>query len=238
MSDPLLELDGIHAGYEGRAMVKGIDMHVDEAEIVSLVGANGVGKSTTVKAICGIIPLMDGTIRFDGERIDTLEPHEIVSRGIVQVPERRELFDTMSVRENLLLGSQRKEAKAVRDERMEWVLDLFPRLDERLGQRARTMSGGEQQMLTIGRALMGVPEILVLDEPSLGLAPSILSEVFTVLEDIHESGVTVVIIEQNVSKALSLADRGYVMENGEIVMEGPGEELLDDDRVKQAYIGM
>jgi branched-chain amino acid transport system ATP-binding protein len=234
----MLELDGVWAGYDGVPVVTGIDLHVDEGEIVALVGANGVGKSTTVKTICGLIPTMRGTITFRDERIDELAPHDIVRRGIVQVPERRELFPNMSVEENLLLGSQRPSAKAAREETLEWVYELFPRLAERTEQRARTMSGGEQQMLTLGRALMNDPDLVVFDEPSIGLAPQIMDEVFETIVEIHEAGLTVVIIEQNVQQALSHADRGYVMEHGGITMEGSGPDLLRDDRVREAYLGV
>jgi len=234
----MLELVGLTAGYEDVPVVDGIDMRVDEGEIVALVGANGVGKSTTVKALCGIIPVMSGQIRFRGKRIDNVQSHRIVERGIIQVPERRELFPTMTVHENLLLGAQREAAKSQREENLDWVFELFPRLKERSDQRAHTMSGGEQQMLTLARALMGAPELIVFDEPSVGLAPQILSDMFETIVEIHQAGLTVLIIEQNVQEALEHADRGYVMEHGGITMEGPGEELLANQQIKEAYLGL
>lgn len=234
----MLEVENLHAGYDGMPVLHGVDFHIEESEVVSIVGANGVGKSTTVNTISGLVPIMKGIIQFQGERIDGLPPHEIVQRGLIQVPETRELFGEMTVEENLLLGSQTENAKENRMDRLEWVTDLFPRLNERMNQTARTMSGGEQQMLTLARALMGMPDLLIFDEPSVGLAPQILSDLFDTVKEIHDAGVTIIIIEQNISKALELADRGYVMENGEITNHGHASDLLDDETVREAYLGM
>jgi len=235
----MLELINIHCGYDRVPAVHGIDLTVEDGEIVALIGANGAGKTTTAKAICGLVPVMNGRINYQGNRIDGLEPHEIVERGVIQVPENRELFGSMSIRENLLVGAQTPSGKRNREANMDRVVELFPRLAERSGQRVDQLSGGEQQMLTLARALMGDPDLLVLDEPSIGLAPHLVSEVFTVIEEIHEeTGLTVLVIEQNVRQCLELADRGYVMENGRIRLEGNSDTLLNDQQVKEAYLGI
>lgn len=234
----MLELENLHAGYGEIDILQGVDMTVDEGEIVALIGSNGAGKTTTTRTICGILRPTGGSITYRGEDIGATPPHVIVERGIIQVPENRELFTDMTVRENLLLGVQTDRAADNRDENLEWVFDLFPRLEERQGQVAGTMSGGEQQMLTLARALMGEPDLLILDEPSMGLAPHLVDDMFETIEEIYESGLTVLIIEQNVQRTLELADRGYVMENGQITIEGAGTDLLDDDRVIEAYMGV
>lgn len=234
----MLELDGLRAGYGEIDILQGVDMHVDEGEIVALIGSNGAGKTTTTRAICGILAPTGGSITYREEDIGGASPHQIVDRGIVQVPENRELFTDMSVRDNLLLGVQTDRAAEHRAENLEWVFELFPRLEERQDQIAGTMSGGEQQMLTLARALMGEPELLILDEPSMGLAPHLVDDMFETIETIYESGLTVLIIEQNVQRTLELADRGYVMENGMVTIEGTGTELLDDERVIEAYMGV
>lgn len=234
----MLELENLHAGYGEIDILQGVDMTVDEGEIVALIGSNGAGKTTTTRTVCGILNPTDGSITYRGEVIGGTAPHVIVERGIIQVPENRELFTDMTVRENLLLGVQTDRAADNRDENLEWVFDLFPRLEERQGQVAGTMSGGEQQMLTLARALMGEPDLLILDEPSMGLAPHLVDDMFETIEEIYESGLTVLIIEQNVQRTLELADRGYVMENGQITIEGAGTDLLDDDRVIEAYMGV
>lgn len=235
----MLELTNVRCGYNRIPVVHQVDLTVEENEIVALIGANGAGKTTTAKAISGLVPLMGGRIEYKGNRIDGLPPHEIVERGVIQVPENRELFGSMSVRENLLLGAQTPSAKSKREANLDRVNDLFPRLAERSGQQADQLSGGEQQMLTLARALTGDPDLLILDEPSIGLAPHLVSEVFTVIEEIHEeTGLTVLVIEQNVQQCLELADRGYVMENGRIRMEGDSDDLLTDQQVKEAYLGI
>lgn len=235
----MLELTDVTTGYGEIQVLHGIDLQVDDGEIVALIGSNGAGKTTTTRTICGMIPTWDGTITYHGDDITNEDPDEIVDRGIVQVPENRELFVNMSVRDNLLLGAQTEEAKEKREENMEYALSLFPRLEERKSQIAGTMSGGEQQMLTLARALMSEPDMLILDEPSIGLAPQLVSEVFDVIQEVQaDRDLTVLIIEQNVKETLEVADRAYVLENGEITLEGDSEELLDDDRVVEAYLGI
>lgn len=234
----MLELDGVHAGYDEIEVLHGIDMHVDEGEIVALIGSNGAGKTTTMRAIGGLIPTHSGTIRYRGDDIQNLPSHEIVQRGIVQVPEDRDLFANMTVEDNLLLGAQTEEANANRQANIQVMYDLFPRLEERKSQRAGTMSGGEQQMLTLARALMGDPDLLILDEPSIGLAPHLVQEVFDIIEEIHRQDLTVLMVEQNIQQTLQLADRGYVMENGQITMSDAGSSLLENDRVVKAYLGV
>jgi branched-chain amino acid transport system ATP-binding protein len=234
----MLELENVQAGYGLLKVLHGVDLTVNEGEITALLGSNGAGKTTTTRAIGGLIPTMGGEIRYRGDRIDDDPPHEIVSRGIVQVPEERNLFTGMSVWENLYLGAQRRGAKEKRAENIDQVMELFPRLRERKEQEASTMSGGEQQMLTVGRALMNEPELLILDEPSIGLAPQLVTEVFEVIEEIHTDEMGILIIEQNVEQTLRLADKGYVMEQGKITLEGTGEELLSDDEVQKAYLGV
>ncbi|EJN58062.1 branched-chain amino acid transport system ATP-binding protein [Halogranum rubrum] len=234
----MLELSNVRAGYDEIEVLHGVDMTVGEGEIVALIGSNGAGKTTTMRTICGILSATHGTITYRGEPIQEEPSHEIVERGIVQVPENRDLFTNMTVMDNLLLGAQTADAQAKRDETLEEMLELFPRLAERKSQRAGTMSGGEQQMLTLARALMGDPDLLILDEPSIGLAPQLVQEVFDVVEEVHSQGVTVLMVEQNVQQTLRLADRGYVMENGRITMSAPGDELLEDDGIVEAYLGV
>ncbi|MHB9287961.1 ABC transporter ATP-binding protein [Halobacteriales archaeon Cl-PHB] len=235
----MLELDDVYTGYGEIQVLHGIDLEVTEGEIVALIGSNGAGKTTTTRTICGMIPTWDGRITYKGEDITDSEPHEVVEHGIVQVPENRELFVNMTVEDNLLLGAQTDYAKDNRATNLEYAYDLFPRLEERSNQVAGTMSGGEQQMLTIARALMAEPEFLILDEPSIGLAPQLVSEVFDVIQEVQaEQDLTVLIIEQNVQETLTLADRAYVLENGEISIQGDSEDLLDDERVVEAYLGI
>jgi branched-chain amino acid transport system ATP-binding protein len=234
----MLELSGVRAGYGDIEVLHGVDLHVEEGEIVALIGSNGAGKTTTMRTIGGLLSPTHGEITHRGDAIGDAAPHDIVERGIVQVPEDRDLFTGMTVRDNLLLGAQTAEAKANREENLDAMFDLFPRLAERTDQVAGTMSGGEQQMLTLARALMGEPELLVLDEPSIGLAPHLVGEVFDVIREIHAEGLTVLMVEQNVQRTLRLADRGYVMENGQITMSDSGDALLDDDRVVEAYLGV
>ncbi|MDQ6935860.1 MAG: ABC transporter ATP-binding protein [Actinomycetota bacterium] len=231
----LLEVDDIEVRYGAIRALKGISFEVDEGEVVALLGANGAGKTTTQKTVSGMMRPSLGEIRFDGQRIDGVPAHTLIHRGICHVPEGRRVFPRMSVRENLEMGAFR--FKRPDDLVMKRVFDLFPRLEERSQQFAGTLSGGEQQMLAIGRALMGKPRLLLLDEPSMGLAPLVVRQIFEIVKEINTDGVTVLIVEQNAAQALSLANRGYVLETGEVVLSGTGQDLLADDRVRAAYLG-
>jgi branched-chain amino acid transport system ATP-binding protein len=215
-----------------------VTLAVEPGEILSVVGANGAGKTTMLRTISGLLRPHGGQILFDGERLDLLPSHAIVARGVVQVPEGRKIFPTLTVRENLELGSYSAKARASRARSLERVLALFPRLAERARQTAGTLSGGEQQMLAIGRALMALPTLLMLDEPSLGLAPKIVQEIFAILVQVNRAGTTVMLVEQNTRQALALSRRGYVLENGRVVLTGTGGELLDNEHVRRAYLGM
>jgi branched-chain amino acid transport system ATP-binding protein len=231
----LLEVDDIEVRYGAIRALKGVSFEVNEGEVVALLGANGAGKTTTQKTVSGMMRPALGEIRFDGDRIDGLPAHHLIHRGICHVPEGRRVFPRMTVAENLEMGAFRfKRADAATLAR---VYDLFPRLKERISQHAGTLSGGEQQMLAIGRALMGKPRLLLLDEPSMGLAPLVVRQIFDIVRQINSEGVTVLIVEQNAAQALGLADRGYVLETGEIVLSGSGKELLADDRIRAAYLG-
>lgn len=233
----LLELEGVVVKYGNIEAVRGIDLHVEEGEIVTLIGGNGAGKTTTLKTISGIRAPAGGAITFAGERIDGLGAHRVVEQGVIQVPEGRHIFPRMSVRENLEMGAfLRKDAAAVKDD-IEAVLDLFPVLRERFKQHGGTLSGGEQQMLAIGRAMMSRPRLLMLDEPSMGLAPLVVEKIFQTISKINGSGTTILLVEQNAFVALNLAHRGYVIESGEIVLTDTGEALLKSERVKKAYLG-
>jgi branched-chain amino acid transport system ATP-binding protein len=236
-NDPLLALHDVTAHYGDLQVLWGVTFSVREAEIATLVGANGAGKTTTLKTISGVVRASGGQITLAGERIDRLAAHEIAARGIAHVPEGRRLFPMMSVRENLDLGAISKEARRMRADSFEQVFALFPRLKEREGQMAGTLSGGEQQMVALGRGLMARPRLLILDEPSLGLAPIIVREMFETIQTINREGITVLLVEQNVQQSLKLANRAYVLENGKVVLEGAGRELLDDQRVREAYLG-
>jgi len=234
-AQPLLQVDDIEVRYGAISALKGISFRADAGEIVALLGANGAGKTTTQKTVSGMLRPTRGSITFDGRRIDGIPAHELVGLGICHVPEGRHVFPRMTVAENLDMGSFRFRHADQGD--LEMVLTLFPRLKERFGQQAGTLSGGEQQMLAIGRALMGKPRLLLLDEPSMGLAPMIVDQIFRIIRQINETGVTVVLVEQNAAQALHLAARGYVLETGTIVLEGTGRDLLADDRVRAAYLG-
>nr|WP_198412414.1 ABC transporter ATP-binding protein [Nocardioides mangrovicus] len=231
----LLEVDDIEVRYGAIRALKGVSFDVEEGEVVALLGANGAGKTTTQKTVSGMMRPALGEIRFDGERIDGVPAHTLIHRGICHVPEGRRVFPRMSVKENLEMGAFRfkRPDKQVLDH----VMELFPRLQERITQFAGTLSGGEQQMLAIGRALMGKPRLLLLDEPSMGLAPLIVQQIFEIVREINGEGVTVLIVEQNAAQALALANRGYVLETGEVVLSGSGKDLLADDRVRAAYLG-
>ena len=234
----LLELRAVEVAYGDLPALRGVSVSVEAGETLSVVGANGAGKTTMLRAISGLMRPRAGQILLDGERLDTLPSHAIVERGVVQVPEGRKIFPSLTVLENLELGSYVAAAKARRREGLEHVFTLFPRLKERERQAAGTMSGGEQQMLAIGRALMARPRLLMLDEPSLGLAPIIVKEIFRIIGEINRLGTTVLLVEQNTRQALALSQRGYVLENGRVVLEGSGAELLGNEHVKRAYLGM
>ena len=234
----LLRLDGIQVGYGDMTAVHEASLEVREGETVALIGGNGAGKTTTLRAVSGLLPLRSGSIEFAGERLDGLGPAGVVARGIAHVPEGRQLFPTMTVRENLELGARSVEARRRRGETLGWVFDLFPRLLERERQVAGTLSGGEQQMCAIGRGLMAKPRLLMLDEPSLGLAPVVVRTIFDDLERINRGGLTILLVEQNVLRALQLCHRGYVLENGRIALEGAREALMASPHIKQAYLGL
>ncbi len=232
---PLLEVRDLRAGYGAILAVKGISLHVEEGEIVTLIGSNGAGKSTTLRAISGVIRPRSGQVTFDGRRIDRLPPHAIVRLGLSHVPEGRGIFHSLSVYENLLMGAYTRGDALHQD--LERVYRLFPRLQERLRQPGGTLSGGEQQMLAIGRALMARPRLLLLDEPSMGLSPVLVETIFETIQAIRREGATVLLVEQNALMALEIADRAYVLESGEITLAGTGAELARDDSVRRAYLG-
>ena len=232
----MLQLSDIFVSYGMIAALKGVSLEVREGEIVALIGANGAGKSTTLMSISGIAGLQAGTITFNGRAITGLPSHEIVGLGICQVPEGRHIFPRMTVRENLEMGAFLEDTRRL-DEDMARVFAMFPVLEERNRQLGGTLSGGEQQMLAIGRALMSRPKLLLLDEPSLGLAPIIVSRIFKIIEEINRQGTTILLVEQNAKAALRLASRAYVMESGRIVMQGPASELANDPGIKKAYLG-
>jgi branched-chain amino acid transport system ATP-binding protein len=234
----MLTLNDVQAGYGRTTILHGIDVEVRQGEVVTIVGANGAGKTTTLRSIAGLVRPTAGSIRFEGEEIGRLPPHEVVARGITLIPEGRQLFPFMSVRDNLRMGAYTPQARARMGATMDEVMDLFPRVREKLEQHAGSLSGGEQQMVAIARGLMARPKLLMFDEPSLGLAPIIVAQVFDVIETIVATGVTVLLVEQNVFRTLSIADRGYVLENGEIVMTDSGAALLRDDHVRRAYLGI
>ncbi len=234
----MLELNRINTFYGKIQALRDVSLKVEDGEIVTLIGANGAGKSTTLMSICGVIHPRSGEILFDGKPIQQLPAPEIVKRGISQVPEGRLIFPELTVRENLDLGAfLRTDKKGIADD-MEYVFQLFPILRERVSQTGGTLSGGEQQMLALGRALMARPRLLLLDEPSLGLAPIIIQQIFKIIQKVNEDGTTVFLVEQNANQALHIANRGYVMETGVVVMEGKAQELLSSEKVRKAYLGM
>jgi len=234
----LLRINNLDVYYGDLQALFDLSLEVNEGEIVSIVGSNGAGKTTTLKTISGLIQPRSGTIEFMGERIDGLAPHQIVERGISQIPEGRRVFPYMSTLENLLLGAFTRRAREKRLETLEWIYGIFPVLKEREDQLAGTLSGGEQQMLAIGRGLMSRPKLLMFDEPSLGLAPMIVTKIFEVIEQLKKEGITILLVEQNVQRALTLADRGYVLESGRINMEGEGKSLLQNPHIRKAYLGL
>ena len=231
----MLQIDSLQVNYGGIEAVKGISFQVPERQIVTLIGANGAGKSTTLRTISGLVKPAHGRIHLQGEDITSLSPDRIVSRGITLVPEGRRVFPDLTVVENLKIGAYLRRDSLNED--LKWVYDLFPRLKERSWQAAGTLSGGEQQMLAVGRALMSRPKIIMMDEPSLGLAPIVVKGIFDIIREINKQGVTVLLIEQNANMALHTADLGYVLETGKITLTGPGKELLVNENVKKAYLG-
>lgn len=235
MSDILLEIKDLHVSYGGIQAVKGIDIEVPKGEIVTLIGANGAGKSTTLRTIAGLVKAEKGSIKFKGNELRGMKTNDIVAKGITLVPEGRRVFPDLTVLENLKIGAYMRTDSL--DEDIKWIYDLFPRLEERSWQLAGTLSGGEQQMLAVGRALMSKPELIMMDEPSLGLAPLVVQGIFDIIREINNQGVTILLIEQNANMALKAAHRGYVMETGVITMVGRGMELLNDESVKAAYLG-
>ena len=234
----LLEMRNASVSYGKVSAIRNISMSVPEGGIVTIIGANGAGKSTTLRAMSGLSPLKSGEIHFDGKRIDRLPAHKIVGEGMAHVPEGRRIFPDLTVEENLGTGAflRRDKAEVARD--LENVFDRFPRLRERRGQLAKTMSGGEQQMLAIGRALMAKPKLLLMDEPSMGLAPIIVEEIARIIEQINDQGMTVILVEQNAELALELATYAYVLETGDMALEGPADELHDNEHVRAAYLGV
>jgi branched-chain amino acid transport system ATP-binding protein len=233
----MLEVKDLQVAYGAILAVKNVSLKVNQGEIVTLIGSNGAGKSTTLRTISGLLKPKAGTVTFLGERIDGKEGHLIVKKGLCQSPEGRRIFPRMSVRENLELGAFLRNDKTVIAEDFEKVLELFPRLRERIEQKAGTMSGGEQQMLAVGRAMMGAPKLLLLDEPSMGLAPVLVDMIFETIVKIREQGITILLIEQNASAALDVADRAYVLESGTIKMSGKASDLAKDEAVTKAYLG-
>ncbi len=234
---PLLEVQGLRSGYGSVEILRGVDLVVHPGEIVALLGSNGAGKSTFNNTLCGIVPARAGTISFDGQALAGTHYRQIVQSGLIQVPEGRRVFPNLSVLENLELGSFAR-ARARRAQNLERVFGIFPRLKERLTQLAGTMSGGEQQMLAIGRGLMAEPRLLILDEPSLGLSPLLVEEMFRLISQLHQQGLSILLVEQNVGQSLEIAQRAYVMENGAIEFSGLPGELLASDRLRRAYLGI
>jgi branched-chain amino acid transport system ATP-binding protein len=238
-STPLLELEDVHVHYGKVEALRGISFTVNEGEIVTLIGANGAGKTTTLKTISGVRPLSAGRISFQGKDIRGVAPYRRVELGICQAPEGRGIFPGMTVRENLFMGAyaRKGKARAGLDDDLERAFTLFPRLQERASQMAGTLSGGEQQMLAIGRALMSSPKVLLLDEPSMGLAPMLVAQIFSIITEINQQGTTVLLVEQNAAQALQRANRAYVLEVGRVIMAAPARELLDNEAVRAAYLG-
>ena len=231
----MLKIRDLRVNYGGIEAVKGITFDVPEKSIVTLIGANGAGKSTTLRTISGLVKPSGGNIEWNGKDITGISSDQVVKQGITMVPEGRRVFADLTVLENLKIGAYLRNDDLTED--LKWVFDLFPRLKERSWQYAGTLSGGEQQMLAVGRALMSRPEVLMMDEPSLGLAPIIVQDIFSIIRDIHEKGVTILLVEQNANMALKTADTGYVLETGRITMQGSGKELLNNEDVKKAYLG-
>lgn len=234
----LLSIDGLSVAYDGSNALKGVSLQIRKGELICVVGANGAGKTSLIRSISGIVRSSSGVVKMNGVDITGLAPWEICERGIAQVAEGRQIFGSLSVEENLLVGGSLKRAKAHQDETLEFAYQLFDRLRERRRQLAGTLSGGEQQMLAIGRAIMSKPEIVMFDEPSVGLSPALTDVMFGVVKSLHEQGITVLLVEQNVAKSLALSNRGYVLENGSIVLHGSSQELLNNSEIQRAYLGI
>lgn len=232
----MLKVENINVYYGAIHAIKGVSFEVNDGEIVTLIGANGAGKSTVLKTVSGLLRSKGGAINFMGESISAVQPHKIVERGLAHVPEGRRIFLQMTVMENLEMGAYTQSKSGI-DEDLERIFSLFPRLKERKKQVAGTLSGGEQQMLAMGRALMSHPKLLMLDEPSMGLAPILVEQIFEIISDMHKTGTTILLVEQNAQMALSVADRAYVLETGTIAVSGTGKELVESDRIKKAYLG-
>ena len=237
MAATLLKVKGLQVAYGGIQAVKGVDMEVREGELVTLIGSNGAGKTTTMKAITGTQPINGGDIEYLGKSIRGQGPWDLVRQGLAMVPEGRGVFTRMTITENLQMGAYIRRDKAGIEADIERMFGIFPRLRERKDQLAGTMSGGEQQMLAMARALMSQPKVLLLDEPSMGLSPIMVDKIFEVVRDVYSQGVTILLVEQNARRALQIADRAYVMDSGEIIMNGPGKDMLDDPKVRAAYLG-
>lgn len=233
----LLEIKDLEVFYGVIQAIKGISFEVNEGEIVTLIGANGAGKTTTMQSIMGLIPAKAGTIKYQGQIINKVPAHAIVRMGMTQVPEGRRVFQELTVYENLLMGAYTNKDSKQKKEDLEAIYKRFPRLEERKNQIAGTLSGGEQQMLAMGRALMSKPKLLMLDEPSMGLSPLLVDQVFDIIKEIHKSGTTILLVEQNAGKSLAISDRAYVLENGKIAYSGTGKELAESDNIKKAYLG-
>lgn len=233
----MLKVENLHVHYGGIHAIKGVNLEVEAGKIITLIGANGAGKSTTLRAICGLLDKSEGSIYYQGKNVEEQDTRERTLEGLVMVPEGRRIFANLTVLENIKLGAFMRNDKEGIIKDIKWVYELFPILEERKEQKAGTLSGGEQQMLAVGRALMSRPKLLLMDEPSLGLAPLLVQEIFQIIEEINKQGTTILLIEQNAYAALNIADYAYVMETGEIIMEGPGKELLNNDRVRKAYLG-
>ncbi|WFA08621.1 ABC transporter ATP-binding protein [Tissierella sp. Yu-01] len=233
----MLTINDLHVSYGGIKAIRGIDLKIEDGKIVTLIGANGAGKSSTLRAIMNLVKKEKGTIEYDGEDLTNLKTQDIVKKGIALSPEGRRIFPNLTVEENLILGAYTVKDKSAIQKQMDKMYDLFPRLKERTWQKAGTLSGGEQQMLAVARALMIKPKILMLDEPSLGLAPLLVKDIFDIIKQINQQGNTILLIEQNAKKSLEVADYGYVIETGSIVLEGEGQNLLNNEKVKEAYLG-
>lgn len=235
---PVLELKNVHTYYGNIHALKGISLTVGKGEIVTLIGSNGAGKSTTLRTISGLLQPRQGEVLLEGQRIDRVPPHKIVERGVLQSPEGRRIFPRLTVKDNLLMGAFTRKDKPAIDQDLERVYGLFPRLRERVAQKGGTLSGGEQQMLAIGRAMMGRPEVLLLDEPSMGLAPVLVEQIFNIIKEINSQGTTILLVEQNALMALSIANRGYVLQTGTIVLSDDAKVLSENEMVQKAYLGI
>ncbi len=233
----MLRVEDLHVYYGVIQALKGISFEVNQGEVVALIGSNGAGKTTTLHALTGLIPKQRGFVEFEGRQITKVPAHKIVEMGIAHVPEGRRVFSELTVYENLILGAYTRNDKSEISETLKKVYHRFPRLEERKNQRAGTLSGGEQQMLAMGRALMSKPKMIVMDEPSMGLSPIFVNEIFEIIEEVSTDGTTVLLVEQNANKALSIADRAYVLETGKIVLSGDADKMLEDDSIKKAYLG-